>query len=198
MSLSHCHNGRFRARWHVALVQWSPSDPWRWTGPGGRWLNDPPSWCTWRLCTVWHRRWQRSPSAACCHPDQLKLSANCPETVSGRAKGQEAVWVQLHLSVYICMCVCLLSSPSPTLLALLSSTVSLEMVCVISGQRMRRIICSGQTAAFLLALSAKLSTRSNSFSAASEHTIETKVCKHGQSILYYTHKKMQAIFKHHL
>lgn len=89
-------------------------------------------------------------------------------------------------------CVCL-SYPSPTLLALLSSTVSLEMVCVISGQRMRRIICRGQTAAFLLALSAKLSTRSNSFSAASEHTIETKVGKMvrgntDKSILYHTQK----------
>lgn len=58
----------------------------------------------------------------------------------------------------------------PTLLTLLSSTVSLEMVCVISGQRMRRMVCRGHTAAFRLVLSAKVSTRSNSFSAASAHT----------------------------
>lgn len=81
-------------------------------------------------------------------------------------KGKESLcecWSQYLL------CVCLCVFFPPTLLALLSSTVSLEMVCVISGQRMRRMICRGHTAAFLLALSAKLSTRSNNFSAASEH-----------------------------
>lgn len=88
------------------------------------------------------------------------------------------------------MCICLRIFFPPTLLALLlSSTVSLEIVCVISGQRMRRMICSGHTAAFLLALSAKLSTRSNSFSAASVYTKHTHIglmtiC--GASITYYT------------
>ncbi len=142
-----------------------PWGPWRWTGPGGKWLSDPPSWCRWRLYTVSHRQWQRSPSAAYYHPGPLKLSANCPKTVSADTTGQKSAcecWSQSHLCS-----VCVFFPP--TLLALLSSTVSLEIVCVISGQRMRRMICSGHTAAFRLALSAKLSTRSNNFSAASEH-----------------------------
>lgn len=67
------------------------------------------------------------------------------------------------------------------LLSLESSDVSLDMSCVMSGQRMRRMICRGQTAAFLFVLSAKLSTRSNSFSAQSKrhtHQIHVSSPKH--------------------
>lgn len=91
------------------LSDGSPLDPWRWTGPGGRWLSDPPSWCKWRLCTVWHRRSRRSPSAAYCCPGQLRLSANCPETVSADPKDRKGVWFAA-LCVSLCVFVCFLSS----------------------------------------------------------------------------------------
>lgn len=139
-----------------------PSDPWRWAGPEGRWWSDPPSWCRWKLCRVWRRRWRRSPSVVYCLPDRTKLSANCPRTVSADTTG--------CVSPSVCVCVHEPECVCHTLLTLLSSIVSLEMVCVISGQRMRRMVCRGHTAAFRLVLSAKLSTRSNNFSAASEHT----------------------------
>lgn len=73
------------------------------------------------------------------------------------------------------------------LLSLESSGVSLDMSWVMSGQRMRRMICRGHTAAFLFALSAKLSTRSNSFSAHSTtHTFNMSKPRKTNIIIWYT------------